>query len=237
MAICAIAYLYPFPFHRDVNNPNENVRFYMTAAIAESGTYAIDAMRGRWGWTNDAATYGGHFFSVKAPGASLLGVPGYFVYYLVCGARGVDVDLTTAWWVTRVTGSVIPALLFLWFFHRWLSRRGGSPVVRDAVFLSVAVGSLFYGYGMMFVSHTQSAAAAFGAFALLYDARHRGFLSHRQAFAAGFCAAGVTALEYPGFVQSALLCLYALYCLRPWSRIASFAGGALVPTAAVLHFH
>ena len=51
MAICTIAYLYPYPFQREINNPNENVRFYMTAAIAEEGTYAIDSMRGRWGWT------------------------------------------------------------------------------------------------------------------------------------------------------------------------------------------
>ena len=132
---------------------------------------------------------------MKAPGASFLGVPGYFLYHQWCRLHGETVEQTTAMWVVRVTGSVLPALLFLWFFHRWLSRRGGSPVVRDAVFLSFALGSLFYGYGMMFVSHTQSAAAAFTAFALLYEARHRGRLSHAQAAVAGFCAAGVTALE------------------------------------------
>ena len=60
---------------------------------------------------------------------SLLGVPGYALYYWLTRLEGSDVDLTTAMWVSRVTGSVIPALLFLWFFHRWLSRRGGSPMV------------------------------------------------------------------------------------------------------------
>lgn len=237
MAIVAFAHLYPFPYHAQVNNPNENVRFYMTAAIVEDGSYAIDGMRERWGWCNDAATYDGHFFSVKAPGSSFLGVPGYALYYHWTRAVGAPVNRTAALWWTRLSGSILPSLLFWLFFYRWLSRRGGSPVVRDAIFLSLAVGSPLYAYGMMFVSHTLSAAAAFGAFMILFDARRSGSLGHGAAFVAGLCAAAVTAFEYPGFVCSAVLCIYALFALRPWSRLGSFALGGLVPVAGVLHFH
>ena len=35
LALCAFAYLYVFPYQAQLNNPNENVRFYMTAAIVE----------------------------------------------------------------------------------------------------------------------------------------------------------------------------------------------------------
>jgi hypothetical protein len=237
MALVAFAHLYPYPYHPQVNNPNENVRFYMTAAIVEDGSYVIDGMRGRWGWCNDAATYGGHFFSVKAPGSSFLGVPGYALYHAWTRWTGTPLDRTTALWWTRLSGSILPALLFWFFFYRWLARRGGSPVVRDAVFLSLAIGSPLYAYGMMFVSHTLSAAAAFGAFMILFDARRRGGLGHGAAFVAGLCAAAVTAFEYPGFVCSAVLCVYALFALRPWSRLTTFALGALVPVAGVLHFH
>jgi hypothetical protein len=237
IAICALAYLYPFPYHPQVNNPNENVRFFMTAAIVDEGTYAIDAIRARWGWVNDAAIYEGRVYSVKAPGTSLLGVPGYWLYRRWTEIRGVRFDRTTALWIVRMTASALPMLVFLFFFHRWLGAHGGPPVVRDAITISIALGSLLYAYAIMFVSHATSAGAAFGAFMILERARRWRRLDHRAALVAGFLAAGTTALEYPGFVASVLLCIYALFCLRPLSRIVSFAAGAAIPTAAVLHFH
>lgn len=237
LVICGFAYLYTFPHFPRVNNPNENVRFYMTAAIVEDGTYHIDGPRERWGWVNDAAVYEGHYCSVKAPATSLLGVPAYWGYRALSSLRGVPFDRTTALWAVRVFASVLPALTFLAFYLRWLARRGGEGVVRDAVFASVALGSMFYAYAILFVTHTLSAVAAFGAFMILRDARHAGKVGWGQAGAAGLLAALVTATEYPGFPATAVLCLYALAALRPWNRLAAFAGGALVPTIAVLHFH
>lgn len=237
LAICMAAYLYPFPYQPEVNNPNENVRFFMTAAIVEEGTYALDAIRARWGWVNDAAVYEGHVYSVKAPGTSLLGIPGYWIYRQYTERRDIPLDRTTALWVVRASASIAPMLVFLFFFHRWLGRSGAPPVVRDAVFLSVALGSLLYAYAMMFVSHTTSAVTAFGAFMILERARRTRRLSLGSAWLAGVLAASTTALEYPGFAATVILCVYALFCLRPWKTIAPFAVGAAMPTAAVLHFH
>jgi hypothetical protein len=237
LALCAFAYLYVFPYFGRVNNPNENVRFYMTAAIVEDGTYHIDGVRERWGWVNDAAVYEGHYCSVKAPATSLLGVPAYWAYRELSRLRGTRFDRTTALWACRMTASALPALAFLWGYYEWLRRRGGEPVVRDAVFMSVALGSMFYAYSILFVTHTLSAVGAFGAFMLLRDARREGRIGWGAAALAGFCATLVTACEYPGFPATAILCLYALACVRPWNRLASFAGGALVPTLAVMHFH
>lgn len=237
LALCAFAYLYPFPYFARVNNPNENVRFYMTAAIVEDGTYHIDRVRERWGWVNDAAIYEGHYCSVKAPATSLLGVPAYWAYREIARLRGEPFDRTTALWACRVFASTLPALGFLWAYYEWLRRRGGAPVVRDAVFMSVALGSMFYAYAILFVTHTLSAVGAFGAFMLLRDARKNGRIGWGAAAVAGFCATLVTACEYPGFPATVLLCLYALACVRPFSRLAAFAAGALVPTVAVMHFH
>jgi hypothetical protein len=237
LAICFVAYFYPFAYQPEVNNPNENVRFFMTAAIVDEGTYAIDAIRARWGWVNDAALYEGHIYSVKSPGTSLLGIPGYWLYRQFTTLRDIPIDRTTALWVVRATASILPMLVFLFFFHRWLGRWGAPAVVRDGVFLSVALGSLLYAYAMMFVSHTTSAVTAFGAFMILERARRTQQLSMHLAALAGFLAASTTALEYPGFVATALLCVYALFCLRPWKTIVPFAIGAAIPTAAVLHFH
>lgn len=236
LAMCGFAYLYVFPYQSRINNPNENVRLYMTAAIVEEGRYAIDGMRERWGWVNDAAVFGGHVYSVKAPGTSLLGVPAYAAYVHATRLVGRPLDRTEALWMCRLFATILPTLVWLFFFHRWLVRRSQSPALCDAVFVSVALGSMLYGYGLMFVSHTTSAAAAFGAFMLLHDARVDGVCSARRAFIAGLLAASATLLEYPGLIASVVLTLYAAFALRPLTRLWSFAAGGVAPTLAVMHF-
>lgn len=238
VAICAFAYLYVFPYQSRINNPNENVRFYMTAALVEQGTYAIDTIRDRWGWVNDAAVYGGHVYSVKAPGTSLLGVPGYAAYLYAVKHLERPFDRSEALWVCRFTASIVPTLVWLFFFYRWLAKRSRHPLLKESVFYSVALGSLLYGYGLLFVSHTLSAAMAFSAFVILYgkqneDARH---MDHRSAFFAGLLSGAVTFFEYPGLVCSALLAMYGLWVIRPFNRLWSFGAGGLLPALAMGHF-
>ena len=59
-------------------------------------------------------------------------------------------------------GSPWTALAFLYALHRWLRARIDDVLLADAAFVSVALGSLLYGYALLFVSTTASAAAAFG---------------------------------------------------------------------------
>ena len=235
LALVAAAYLYPFPYHPPINNPNENVRFYMTAALVEEGTYCIDAERKRWGWVNDAAAYKGRHFSVKGPATSLLGIPGYAAAWAWGKAQGKPTDRHLALWLCRLTGSILPALAFLWFLLPWLGRRCGSAVLRDATWLTVAVGSLFYGYALIFVSHSLAAASGFSALMLLSRIPGDAQKARREAFLAGFFAAGVTAAEYPGVVITLALCVLALVQLRTIHDLLRFAAGAAIPTLAVMH--
>src|SRR5256885_10465390 len=75
-----------FPYLRAVNNPNEFVRVFTAMAIVEKGTFAIDEQIQTWGWVNDMARVPDkkdgvpHYFMVKAPGSTYLGVPGYFIF-------------------------------------------------------------------------------------------------------------------------------------------------------------
>lgn len=248
LGLCAVAYLWVSPYFPGINNPNENVRFYMTAAMVENGSYEITPLRTRWGWTNDAAKYCGRmdrlcppgsdirYYSVKAPLTSFLGAPGYALYYWTTSASGGEIDRELALRICRLTGTVLPMLVFFWGFYRWLGARARSPLHRDAVFFAMAIGTLLYGYGIVFVSHSVAAAAAMGSFMLLYDARHSGGVSIGKSMLAGFLCAAVTALEYPGGVVSGLLALYALFCIRPWWKLVFFGLGALVPTLIVMHF-
>ena len=77
-----------FPYHVGMNNPNENVRIYMTMAIVEEHSFAIDKVvqRSPQGWVNDMAvvkdkvTGEPRHYSVKGPAMGYLGVPVYWAF-------------------------------------------------------------------------------------------------------------------------------------------------------------
>ena len=235
----AIAYLYVFPYQRKLNNPNENVRLYMTAAMVENGRYEIDAQRTRWGWVNDAATHGGHVYSVKAPGASILAVPGYALYRGWSALTGSTFERTAALWCSRMTATILPTLLWSWFLLGFLRQRVVDPALADASFFAIMLGSPIYGYTMMLASHTTSAVAAFGAFMVLVQARRAAHVTDAQAFAAGALTAAVTWLEYQGLVASVVLACFgafALWRLRGLRALAWFGLGGLLPTASTMHY-
>jgi len=166
-------------------------------------------------------------------------VPGYAAYLYGNRLLNRKYARTEAIWFCRTTATLIPFLIWLVFFHRWLAKHSKNPALRDSVFFSVALGSLLYGYSTAFVSHSLSAAVGFGAFMILLDERHdppsdRG---HWRSFWTGLLTASVTFFEYPGLVISIVLSLHALLVIRPVKRLISFALGGLIPTLSVMHFH
>lgn len=235
LALVAFAYLYACPSQPYLHNPNENLRVYMTAAIVDHGTYAVDAPAAAWGPSADAdaSAHDGRTWSPKAPGTSLLGVP---AYALLRAFGRPSLDAATR--ALRLGGTTLPMLAFLVALHRWLRARvsADDAPLADAALVAVALGSLLYGYALLFVSTATSAAAAFGAFMLLADARRDAAITPPRAFAAGLLTAAVTWLEYPGFIASAVLAALALVALRPRARLVPFALGAALPTLSTMHF-
>ncbi len=78
---CTYAYFIPAP------GWNQNSRLALTRALAEHGTVQIDAHHET---TGDKSLRDGHFYSDKAPGASLLALPAYEILYLSRRALGAD---------------------------------------------------------------------------------------------------------------------------------------------------
>lgn len=252
--VVAAAYLYASPHYPRLANPNENVRVQMTAALVDDHTYRIDGVRARWGFSNDAACVdteasgrrtpcetpaprpgvARHYYSVKAPLGSLLGVPAFAIARAV---RGASLDLASATLACRLGGTILPCLALLYATRRFLAHDlAASPFAKELAFYAIALGSVLYGYGLLFVSHTPSALFAFVAFARLERARRRGSIHPADAAFAGFLTAGTTALEYPAVFVSAALSIYAVVALRSLRGVVAFGAGALVPVLAVMHF-
>src|SRR5687767_3238918 len=93
--LAALPLLCVFPYIAATNNPNENVRTYMTMAIVERGTLQLDDYVTRYGYVNDMAQYPksgpAHFYSVKAPAVSFAAVPVYWSFLKIAPRIGIEV--------------------------------------------------------------------------------------------------------------------------------------------------
>jgi hypothetical protein len=226
--------LYAFPWFPELRSANEMPRLFLTQEIVDRQTFALDA---RWaelqrGSTFDVSTTpDGHRYSNKAPGASLLAVPGYVA--LRAWQRMHDGDEPTLGeltWVSRVTAVTIPSLLFLLFFvagARRLAPEGAAPALG-----AVALGSMALPYAILFFSHQLAAAFVGAAFVLAM--RRDGFF---DAVGIGLLSGMAILCDYQAGLAVLVVGGYLLGQSR--ARLRDLAGGVLggVPPMAVLAFY
>ena len=237
LAVIVGVYAYNAPYFGHLNNPNENVRVYMTRAMVEDHTFAIDDIIAEWGYVNDKATFDGRMYAGKAPGMSYLGVPVYAAHYAINQALDRKATKQEIVMVCRVGASVLPLLGFLFWFARFSGRFGAPTAVRMLGVIALALGSTLLTYGGMFASHAMVAACLFGAHMLSFDHRENPY-GWRAPFWLGFLLATALALEYPGALGGAVVGLYALYRSPQRGRFFCWSAlGMLLPLGLVFLFH
>ena len=232
----AIAWLTPSPYFNNLNNPNENVRVYMTRSIVEFGTFAIDDVVAEWGYVNDKATYEGRLYPGKAPGTSLLAVPPYAAYHLANEALDRTPSKHEVVRVCRLFGSIFPLMGFLFAFTVF-SRRLEDPVARSLSLVALAAGSTVFAYGLLFASHATMAACLFAGW--MSSRRHQDSPGlWWPPFLVGTFVGWAVALEYPGFLGAAAVGLHAIATSPKRAPfIAWSALGAAIPIGLVMFFH
>jgi hypothetical protein len=251
--LLAVLFTSAFPFLHGLNNPNENVRTYMTMAIVDAHTFRIDDLIARYGWTNDMAKAPDkdgvtHLYSVKAPATSYLGVPVYAAFRALAPRFGLPrpgaddpMPAHQRWfvattWALRVFTIQIPCLVFLLLFERWLRRVSRDDVLRWAAVFAAGLGTNYFAYAMLFASHAPFAWASFASFALVFAPRRRTLAGDRVPFAAGVFAGLATLFEYHGLPVSAALGLLAAWRYRRWRPLVAFAAGAATQALALMFF-
>lgn len=248
-----------FPYNHATNNPNENVRTYMTMAIVENHTFCIDKILERFWWVNDMALVPGpaqgeaHRFSVKAPATSYMGVPVYWVWSRMIAPRlghrypteqsSIEDKI---WWVRETTWALrlgaiqLPCFLFLIWFEKYLRGITKDTNLRLAAVAACGLGTNYLAYTMMFASHTLFAVAAFASFGITErEWRTRRLPEHRRpikALYAGFYAGFATLLEYHALPVSIFLALFAAGVFwRPLRLLCVTLGGS-VSVAGMMFF-
>jgi hypothetical protein len=201
--------------------------------------------------TGDVAFYRGHFHPNKAPGTSLLAVPGYFLVHQVERLVGLDPDdwrtLTmNAWLVSVLSVGMLSALGCVLFYRlaRMISNGRALPSVLAT--LALAFGTMFFPYGTMLYEHNVVAVSLVAAFYLLYRAKNEGFPevdrlpeggARLYIALAGLCAGVAAITNYLMAVAVVVLGAYAVLGARRAKAGAWFGLGVAGPFLLVCAYN
>jgi hypothetical protein len=214
--------------------PNECSRLYLTVALFEQGSYRIDAVREHFGPVVDEAVSGGHFFSDKAPGASLLAVIPYAVLRQFIDERRVSIHVLLA--IGRYAIMVPIGVATFFALEGLCSALSIGRAATRWASLAYLLGTPAFHYSAAFFGHQIVAACFVAAFWLVV--RQRGVATksaYVQLALAGALLgmAGIT--EYQALIGVVILTLYVAHASRGRrckSLLAYLIGG--LPFAAWL---
>lgn len=208
--LIALLYGATSPYHQGLNNPNEMVRVYMSAAWIDHGNFVIDKVIGRWGMVDDKAIREGKLYSSKAPLQSVIGVPLYAMAAPLLEVFGVRVNKRTITVVLRLLGSAVFGILLSSLLLAWARKRavelGASYRHGTAVGLILGLGTMHYPYALTFTGHVLASLFAGGTYlavVLLSRAEPGSKAWIRAALIAGFAGGATPFAEYPAALIAA----------------------------------
>lgn len=234
----ALVYLYAFPYFPRIQSANELPRVYLVKAMVDDGTFAVDSGVRRWGSTADVSPSGGHLYSNKAPGSSLLVVPVYAAVSWIGGPPSLAVTM----WLCRVVAGVIPAILFLWLLWGFLARFTADPAVRRLVVIAYALGSLAMTYAILYYSHQLAAICIASAWILAVEVAER-VRGVRWMIAVGLLAGAAPLVDYQAAFAGVPVAVYLIVKMWRWPKrelaaaLGLAAAAAAVPIAILLAYH
>ncbi|MBI3073306.1 MAG: hypothetical protein HYY84_14425 [Deltaproteobacteria bacterium] len=219
---------YFLQWHPAYPNPNEVVRLYLTRAIVDDGTFAIDGQMRRFGDVEDKSQHKGRFHNDKAVGLSFLAVP----IYLVLKLFDKDPPMATLRHATWLALVILPSLFLLFALRRTLRRHlAMSPIWGDALLTTYALGTLAFTFSTLVFGHQPTAVFLFLAFFVVTQIR-AGERTPRAALLAGALGGIAVMLEYTSFPPFVII--FALATVR--RNIWLYALGA-APAFALIMIH
>jgi hypothetical protein len=157
--------------------------------------------------TIDRSIYQGRLYSNKAPGMSLLAIPGYEIVQLPLPARWSE-DGDLGLWFVRLTTSGLAFLLCIFLVGR--ITEGLAPGWGGAAMVTLGLGTIISSFAPSNFDHVPAAGLGLGGFALAWA---------RKPFAAGLVAGLALLVEYEEAAVVGILGVYLLLAgRRPLAR-------------------
>lgn len=219
-----------YGFFRQVPAWNEFSRYDLVVALVDDHTTRIDRYHAN---TGDKALYNGHYYSDKAPGSALLGVPVYALIRAVSNLTGAGRP-DPGWVVQALAFAVsgIPTALLSLLLLRFLRPQVGEWWAY-VVSVGYALGSMAFPFATMYFGHAASSFFLFAAFYVLY--RSRGDTRWWLPLLAGVLAGWGVLTEFPVALGVPILAAYALWLSR--RHVALFILGGIPCLAFLLAFN
>ncbi len=243
--ILGLALLLCYGFFRQEPAWNEFSRYDLVRALVEDGTTRIDPYHEN---TGDKAFFEGHYYSDKAPGASILGIPVHAGLLLTARLAGqAEPDEDAAVQALAFGVGAIPTVLLVLLLIRFLRPTVGEPWAL-AIGLAYGLGSIAFPFATMLFGHAASACFLFASFYVLWRARSTaaGGRADWRPVLAGFLAGWAALVDLTTLLGVAVLAGYALtdgatgpirlHELR-WRAPALMALGALPPAGVLLAYN
>src|SRR4029079_267056 len=170
-------------------------------------------------------------YSNKAPGSSMMAIPAYLVLKGVCALFGTAPTMAQKTWAFRVATGVIPTLLFLLLFWRFLGRWAPDEEARRLALAGYAVGSMAFIYSILFISH-QLSAVLMGSAWMLSVWVVEGERGRRWLPVIGLLAGSAVLCDYQAAFAGVPVAVYLVWKLvekRRWIDVAFAALGAVPP--------
>lgn len=259
LAILLLCYAYIFPRWAD---PNQNSRLNMVFAVVEDGTFQIDKYVAN---TVDYAKVGEHYYSDKAPGAALLGIPLYaalapvldtpllssvtarleshsaFAGTLRAEGTGVSaqkVRFAIVQVYLSILLSALPTAVLAALIFLWLQAVTMAVWPRLVVALGYGLATPAFAYANAFYGHQLAAFLLFAAFYLLARAPAR--IGAGRALLVGLLLGYAFVTEYPVALMIFPIGLYALFGFwqrRQLAPVFWLAAGGLVVAAGWMWYN
>lgn len=211
-------------------------RFDLMRSMIERGTLYINDFCGYN--TADIITFHGHIYSVKAPGTSYTALPVWLFFRLALLPMSTSHEPVYWAFVTYLTTvfstGLLTAMLCVVMF-RFARFFGASECRAAAVALILGLATIAFPYATELTGEPVAGACVFTAFYLLatFNRRPSGW----RAFAAGFLAGWAVLNDYPVFLVTAAIGIYALFKLPDFKSLASFSAAAAITVAIMLAFN
>jgi hypothetical protein len=224
----AIAFLYGLlavlavPVYSHFPSPNELSRWLLAAALVEDGTPEVSRYAPLLGaGFEDLAVVGGRTYSNKAPGGTLVALPGYLLARPFAGPPAPGSIRPTVY-AMRLFASTLPLLWLAWLVDRAARRLGADDAGRRLALFTLLFATPLFAYGLLLFAHALAACALFAAFSALFlPAAGK---EKRDQFLAGAWIGLAVSADYTAAVPGAVLVAVAAW-RDPWKLPRIAVGG------------
>jgi hypothetical protein len=218
--------LFSFAYFYQAADQSTAARFDLIRSVLERRTLWIDGFCGYN--TADIINIGGHYYSVKAPGASLTGLlPWSLVSWFLSiplAATNEPLMWVLITYLTIVISISLPVALLTVLMYRFGRALGASAGRSTAVALIMAFATILFPYATEMTGEPIAAVCLMTSFYLVFSAKDDtdGVLAGFAGALAGWAVLG----DFPSLLVAAAIGLYALRKLPTWRHLFSFAIGA-----------